>query len=234
MKKMFSRQLYFVILSALFLACEEDNALHTCPPFDESLLNQEQQAFMDIAFNQEYGDSAEGLRKWAEDIFIFIQGKPSPLAVSELKKATEEINQLSESINLHFVSQRDSANMVIFFGEKADYITLLEPEAAGFAEESRGFVSIAWNDRLEIVNASVCVDVVNHPDAEAQNHIIREEVAQALGLINDTKLIENSIFYQGSPGLQTYSTLDKKMIRTILNPKVTAGMCRSEVLPFLN
>ena len=48
-----------------------------------------------------------------------------------------------------------------------------------------------------------------------QKHIIREELVQSLGFINDTYDFKESIFYQGYSEKSTFSSLDESIIKLL-------------------
>ena len=48
-----------------------------------------------------------------------------------------------------------------------------------------------------------------------QKHIIREEIVQSLGLINDTYDFKESIFYQGYSEVSAFSRLDEAVIKLL-------------------
>ncbi|MEM6377782.1 MAG: DUF2927 domain-containing protein [Bacteroidota bacterium] len=228
--------LFFIGLLLLTSTCQK--APPSIPECDEDIIPTnlafDQELFLEIAFDQEFGQSASGLRKWEKEILIFAEGKLDNFAVTELNTVLAELNGLNESgTSLTLTQNKSDANLNVFFGTKADYVEELAPEAAGFAEGNSGFVTIAWNQQLEITRAIVCVDNINNTDQALLRHIIREEMAQALGLINDTFLEENTIFYEGFSNLEAYSAFDKKVIGLMLGNELRAGMCVSEVLLFL-
>ncbi|NRB50719.1 MAG: DUF2927 domain-containing protein [Saprospiraceae bacterium] len=101
------------------------------------------------------------------------------------------------------------------------------------AEGNSGFATIAWNDQNEIIRASACLDVINYADEQLYRHILREELAQILGLINDTETDDNSIFYQFNSNRTTYSAIDQQLIAYMLGNELKPGMCKSEIMEII-
>ncbi len=211
--------------------CRQEALNPACPPLPESWSpSREEALFLNLAFEQEFGASSEGLRKWNTPIRIFIEGEAPPESLSEIQKVIDELNSISKFISISEVSNLSQANFRVFLGTKEDYVASIEPAASGFAQGNSGFATIAWGNSFEIIRASVCLDVVNFPDLNTQKHIFREEMAQALGLINDTELEPNSIFHQFIESSIAYDELDSLMIHYILGNELRAGMCPSEVI----
>lgn len=153
--------------------------------------------------------------------------------MQEIDTVLQELSSLSTSIPLEKVANQEQANLRLFLGEKEAYVALVEPRAAGIAEGNSGFATIAWNDEFEIIRASACIDVVNFTDRNFLRHVIREELAQTLGLINDTELDDESIFYQFVNNSIAYSPRDEALIAYMLGNELAPGMCESEVMEVL-
>jgi hypothetical protein len=234
MKHISSRLLTYalcLLAMSLLMACEEDTELPACPPLDESSLSREQQVFLDIVFGNEFGSDVERLRKWRRDISIYVPEPPEPFLQNELESVITEINRLSETVMLQQVSREADANMIVFFGDGATYVSEYEDQAAGLTGSNLGLFSIDWNRQTyEISRATVWVDVVNESDPDCLRHILREELTQALGLTNDTDAYPESIFYSEFTCLPAYTELDEQYIRDFLSADLRVGMCRGEVV----
>ncbi|MEO0338017.1 MAG: DUF2927 domain-containing protein [Bacteroidota bacterium] len=197
---------------------------------DSFIPTASQELFLDLAFDQEFGQSTDRLRKWEDDIYIYIEGQTEPEVLLAIDQVIQELNDLSTTIRLTTVAVQEEANLRLFLGEKEDYVALVEPAASGFAEGNSGFATIAWDQDNAIIRASACIDNVNFSDPSLLQHVIREELAQVLGLINDTTLDDKSIFYQLGSTQTTYSLIDQLMISYMLGDELSPGMCKEEVL----
>ena len=144
-----------------------------------------------------------------------------------------ELSSLSTFIEIRQVASQEDSNCRLFLGSKEDYVESVEPKAAGIAEGNSGFATIAWNDQNEIIRASACLDVKNYADEQLYRHILREELAQILGLINDTETDDNSIFYQFNSNRTTYSAIDQQLIAYMLGNELKPGMCKSEIMEII-
>ncbi|WP_299368499.1 DUF2927 domain-containing protein [Winogradskyella sp.] len=200
-----------------------------CATVDISNLSETQLLFYDVAFNEEFGDGSERLRKWVGDVNFFIEGNVDSILLEELNSIISELNSTGNSQQLIEVNSQNEADLIVFFGTKEEYVAEIEPQAEGFAEGSRGFTSIFWDNNFRIVAASVCIDNVNFTQFEDLQHVLREELAQSLGLINDTVLDDSSIFNQFIQN-QNYSPTDLEFIGQMLSSNLLPGMCPDEAL----
>ncbi|WP_142784931.1 DUF2927 domain-containing protein [Changchengzhania lutea] len=205
----------------------------SCENIDTSTLNFKETLFLDLAFNQEFGGGSEELRKWNNDISIYIVGNAPTETMNEINVIISEISDLNTDLKVRLVQDMDNANLILFLGLKPDYIVDIEPSALGLAEDARGFANILWNTSFEIVKASICIDVINNPDLSTQKHIIREELGQAFGLINDTVLDDTSMFHETIEN-SNYSETDLEFMTLMLSNSLEPGMCQSEALKFIN
>jgi len=228
-------KIVFLILVVLLTSC--DNRFDLKPsciePPNSFEPSQSQSLFLELAFDQEFGQSTDRLRKWNNPINIFIDGNPSEEILNEIALVISELEALSTLIPISTVSTRAESNLILFLGDKEDYIALVEPNAAGIANGNSGFATIAWNTNNEIIRASACVDIVNFSGTQFIKHVVREELAQTLGLINDTENDPNSIFYQFTNSVTAYSNTDKEMIAFMLGDDLKPGMCKTEALEVL-
>lgn len=80
----------------------------------------------------------------------------------------------------------------------------------------------------ELTEATILISTVGVTQAE-RSHLIREELTQSFGLINDSTLYAESIFQQSWTTTQTYSPTDERLIQMLYCPAIKAGMGASEV-----
>lgn len=67
-----------------------------------------------------------------------------------------------------------------------------------------------------------------------RNHLIREELTQALGMGNDSYLYDDSVFYQRRNFPDKYTKLDEKVIEILYREDIKLGMNKKEVLEVLD
>jgi hypothetical protein len=220
--------LFFI--SLFMLSCQKDDpGLGICDDLTTAL-TKEQQVFLDISFGSEFGKPSERIRKWTNDIRIFVP-EPIPELEAELNNIISEINQLSETIQLSIVQTPDSSNLLVFFGRAIVYALQYEPSAIDLIDSNNGLFSVNWNPKtFEIFKGSVCVDIQKEQNLDCQKHLLREELTQALGMMNDSGVYEESIFYSAYTCSPSYSELDRQFIQNFLSGRIEKGMCPKEVV----
>ncbi len=60
-------------------------------------------------------------------------------------------------------------------------------------------------------------------------HVLREELTQSLGLMNDSFKYKNSIFYQGNSEVTSYSDIDKQIIKILYSNRISPSMSKGAV-----
>ncbi|MHA7128574.1 DUF2927 domain-containing protein [Algoriphagus namhaensis] len=227
---------------ALFLAfvafsCmeKEEPVLEPCLNFDESVLDTDQSDFFQIVFGSEFGSGVKRVRKWEGEILIFVPQVPRPELKSELLGVMQEINLLSESIKLREVNSEAQANYIFFFGSGDDYVRLYESSAADLIDSNRGLFSVEFsNQSFEILRGTAWVDTESSLNADCLRHLIREELTQSLGMVNDIASTDQSIFERIFTCTQGYSERDEDFIRFFLSEKIKPGLCQDQVFDLWN
>ena len=157
-------------------------------------------------------------RRWKKDIKIFVKGTPDSIICSELYKVVSELNDIIESVEIKITDNESEANLIAFFGWFLDY-DKLEPFAEPFTGANHGLACIYPSLNNELINGSFYVDVVRcnwFPIEQAtvlKKHLVREELTQSLGLMNDSMKYPDSIFYQGFSYPTEFSQLDIAIIK---------------------
>ena len=213
-----------VTLSIALLACTDVNQNKTTPDLTEG-----QSYFLEIALGSEYGNSAPVIKKWTSNIRIALNTSISPELQKELTKIITELNQLSRSISIAQVAEPQEANVLVFISDAQTYGNY-EPNARPYFSENLGFFWVYWKENYAIYKASLYVE--ESLDTTCQKHVLREELTQLLGLMNDSYKYPNSIFYQGWSCTPFYTELDKEVIGYILNPNIKPGMTRAQLENF--
>ena len=172
--------------------------------------------FTEIAFGSEFGDGAREIHKWAFNPKISVHGDPNPADLATLNKVVTELNEIIGSINIEIVEA--GGNVDLHFAPERQFAAI-EPS---FVPGSTGFCWMWWEGGGTITNGRVLVSTDVHQPL--RNHIIREEVTQMLGLMNDSFSYPDSIFYQLPSMAQSYSVLDEHLIEMLYRPQITIGM----------
>ena len=134
--------------------------------------------------------------------------------MSELEDIVSELNGLISTIEINIVSNESDANFIVLFGSAQDFNNYDE-ESIGYTDHNQGLF-IAYGG-TNLTRATMYVDIKRTKRDDAQKHLLREELTQALGLSNDSYDYPESIFYQGWTETTEYTELDKDVIRMMYN-----------------
>ncbi|MGF1535753.1 MAG: DUF2927 domain-containing protein [Elainellaceae cyanobacterium] len=183
--------------------------------------------FLEIATRSEFTRGNLPIRKWEEDIKIQIHGTPTPEDRQTLNAVIEELRNLVGDINIQVVQGATDGNVDLYFVDPADFSRYIPQRDVG-----RGGVAWVKTSRNSIYEATVLV-ASSGLTQQQRNHIIREEITQSLGLLNDSFTYRDSIFFQLWNAVTQYSERDERVIRMLYLPEVRPGMSRDQVLTVL-
>ena len=232
----FARWAVWLVLLVLLEGCQTDlltdlSVLRKAGEASDTTetLNLAEEYFLEVGLGSEFGAGEPTTRKWLTDLKIFVPDREHPHLNEELDRIIGELNDLSESIALYEVSRVEEANFIVYFGDKDTYVQKYEPNAKNFVDGNLGLFWVYWTRAGQIVKGSLYVDVRRVSDHTCQKHLLREELTQALGLMNDSFTYENSIFYQKWSCVTDYAPIDGAIIQYLLNPEITPGMTKDAV-----
>lgn len=143
-----------------------------------------------------------------------------------LNHVIEEINAIIGRPKLKIDDQ--NPNIEIYFVPESDF-SKYEPN---YAPGNLGFFWVWWNDSFEITRARIMIST--DPNLKERPHLIREELTQILGLMNDSWTYEESIFYQGWSGTTEYAEIDKVIVDMLYRPEISPGMTGRQVEEILS
>lgn len=216
----------FSVVSMLFLS-------GLCTSQENTYSSKTKEYFLTIALGAEYGDKTQNIKKWVEGINILIQGESPKYLIYELNEIIKELNELNNNIKIKTTVYKKKANFILFFGSGIDYVREIEKSALSYIDDNWGLFWCYWNENFELYRASVCIDITKITGKDIGRHLLREELTQALGLMNDSPLYEDSIFYEGQTATTEYSQIDRDIIKILYNEKIKPGMMRDEVIKVL-
>jgi hypothetical protein len=180
--------------------------------------------FHQVACGSEY-DSSNIYFKYFNDIKIYVPDSNDTVMFNELKLVINEINEILKNIKIYIVNDIEMSNIVIHFKSEKDIINY-DNEIKTFFENNKNAINLGIsfsyvlkdqnpNKISKIVNSKIWVS--NEVDFKMKQHVLREELVQSLGLMNDVKKYPNSIFYKGFSFPTEYSQLDKELINMLYN-----------------
>lgn len=213
---------YWALLGLLLSGCLLAN------PISNPQFTPEQNYFLQVAFGNEFSPSDQHLKKWNQPMRVFVNNPPAELS-SELNRIIAELNGLLiPHHRLERVNTATQANFVVVLGGAQDYAAL-NPLAATQATSNWGLFWVWWRE-YQIHAGDMYVDILRTRTLDEQKHLLREELTQALGLMNDSWQEPQSIFYQGWTSTTEYTALDRSVIQMLYSPRLKAGMTPQDVL----
>ena len=127
---------------------------------------------------------------------------------------------------IHAIADEQPDFEVRFVPEKdfAKYI----PE---YVDGNIGFFCLRWNGDGACTRSTALI--ASDVSQAERIHAIREEITQALGLMEDSWTHPDSIYYQGwTPGVH-YAEIDKTLIRMLYRPDILPNMSRQQARAIL-
>lgn len=184
--------------------------------------DQELEYFFETTFGAEYGASLPMLHKWTDNIRIKINGIPTSEDLDALNQIIAELNSLINSISLDIVTQ--NSNIDIYF-TSVDQFLLIEPN---YISGNMGFFWVWWNNTGASYEGKILIASEGISQRE-RSHLIREELTQILGVMNDSNRYKDSIFYQGWTDTIEYTPIDRTVISLLYDSRLKPGMTQNQV-----
>lgn len=195
---------------------------------DKQYTQEEIDYFVEIALSAEFGDIVPVIKKWEDDVHIKINGVPTRDDLLSVNSVIDDLNQLIESVNIKIVDKNE--NMTISFSPESQFSEIDK----NYVPTNYGFFWALWHDdNYVIYNASILIASAAITQAE-RSHLIRKELTQSLGLMNDSEKYDDSIFYQKWTNINGFSDLDKTVTSLLYKKNIKAGMSSNQILDILN
>ena len=192
----------------------EDNSAGSGGGQTKEFSPEAKEYFNKVAYGSEFDGGNTSLKKWNQDINIYVVGDKRDYLMSELNDIVSELNGLISTININIVDNEPDANFFILFGSQQDYNNYDE-QSIGYTENNQGLFIAYGSENL--TKATMYVDVNRTSTNDGQKHLLREELTQSLGLCNDSYDYPESIFYQGWTETTEYTEIDKELIQMLYN-----------------
>ncbi len=178
--------------------------------------------FMEIAIGSEFGNRTAVIKKWQQPIRFKVEGAPTPEDRKNLAQVTAELKTLSKNIDIAPAGPTDAHNMTIHFIPKKQF-----GQKLNIAEKNiNGYVTFWWHPGYAIRKSVVLI--ASDIRQSVRSCVLREEVAQALGLANETNRYPDSVFHARTD-VSAFSNLDKHVIATLYRDQIKPGMTKEEV-----
>ena len=191
-----------------------------------SYTQEEIDYFLEVALGTEYGDSDQTIKKWVEDIRIERLGTPTDEDLRTLETVIEEINSLIDGVKVVIVEQ--NPNVQLYYVPEDEFRSI-EPN---YPPVNYGFFWSYWNGNDELYKSKILISTDEITQSE-RSHLIREEVTQVLGLMNDSSRYKDSIFFEEWTETNSYTEIDKSVIAMLYRQDIEPGMTANEVIKIL-
>lgn len=183
------------------------------------------QYFKEVAFGNEYGTAQSVIRKWIDNSAnIYYSGNFKNNDLRCLENVVNDFNTES-SETLMNITSNDNADIMIHFAPESTFESIL-PE---YEPVNMGYFWLNFDSGFNITSSQILIDSLTVNDAE-RCHLIREELTQSMGLMNDSPNYPDSIFYTEWTSTQEYSAYDKKLIKLLYgNTGVKSGQSITDI-----
>lgn len=200
-----------------------------------------------IAFGNEYtGEQFTHVRKWKEPVRLGIQGKYPPHFEKQVVSFAKDLTRITgHKVELYysFAMQKEKrlpknfdpkkVNVILFYLPTADipkhlakYYQKDPPELGRMVANSTCFAKF-YRRKNEITKAIVVFP--DHHGPDIMRACVVEELAQIMGLPNDSSEVKPSIFSDTSL-YRELTEHDKLLLRILYDKKIKANMPREEAL----
>jgi hypothetical protein len=188
--------------------------------------------FGEVAFHRHFPGVLMPLRRWDAEAppVVMMRGEPTPRDVRTLRQVIAELRELT-GLDIRFTTDPRESTLDVYLSVTHAGLHRAFPNTQNrIVNGAVGlFVVDASKDGI-IVRATAGVagsrpDGTPYGDRTLLDHVIREEVTQAIGLLNDSPRYRGSIFQQDPYDRPTeYLEIDREIIRLLYDPNVKAGM----------
>lgn len=184
---------------------------------------------IEVALGAEYGSDLKLLKKWTQPMRLYVGSDLSPELQATLFDVIHEINVLCiDGFNIEQTEDSLTSNAFLYTGSALDFAKRFAT-LSSMAEHHNGLVHVAFDDSYAITKAVIYVETQQTIRTE-QKHVLREELTQGLGLLNDLKYYPESIFFQAQSIGDSFSNFDRELIRLLYHPDFYPGMDAVQML----
>ncbi len=214
-------KIILILISVLLISCSLQS--------DTSNYSQKEiEYFTEIALGAEFGDEVPVIKKWTDNIRIKIDGEPTEADLNTLNNIVNDLNELISGIKIKIVDKNE--NLTITFSPESGF-SEVDPN---YVPINYGFFWALWHDDDYVIYEARILISTTELTQKERSHLIREELTQSLGLMNDSKKYNDSIFYQDWTTVTEFSEMDRAVIKLLYLKKTTPGMSKEQVLNILN
>ena len=188
--------------------------------------------FMDLTFAMENGRGLETFSRFEGPVTVAIKGKTPAYAARDLG---DLISRLRNEAGIDIAPTTGPATITIEFATRAD-LHRLAPTAACFVvpnvssladyRRQRGSDAVDWANVTRRTKAAIFIPADTSP--QEVRDCLHEELAQALGPLNDLYRLSDSVFNDDNFH-SVLTGFDMDILRMTYSPALASGMSRAEV-----
>jgi hypothetical protein len=190
--------------------------------------------FMDFMFRNELGDETAAFSRFDGPIAVRFAAPAPPLAVRDLKRLVARF-RTEAGINIFLVAPDQPANIYIHRVPLAklqniarNAACLVVPNARDAKEFRAGWRSGETQWKNVTVRKTVSVFLPSDQSPQSERDCMHEEIAQALGPLNDLFRVSNTVFNDDDMhGVLT--PYDMLILRMVYSPELRIGMSARQV-----
>lgn len=214
------RLLFASLLGALcvLMGCEAD------PDTMGTYTLEELEYFAEIAFGGEFSGTPF-IHKWVGDVDVRLEGAYTEEDAAELQRVLAELGDLT-GLRVRLTTST-TAQMAVYYVSR-DSMQVVLPQ---YTPGNDGYVYVTWNAGGALQRATVTIDRAVAP--RFRRHLVREEVTQGFGLLQDSYRYPESIFQQDYTDVTKYAPIDRTVIRMLYEPEVRPGMDEAQAMAVL-
>ncbi|PYG34662.1 Protein of unknown function (DUF2927) [Pelagimonas varians] len=189
--------------------------------------------FLDLSFTLESGRSLSTLTRFEGPITVTVSGSPPPSLAPDLTRLLYRLRK-EAGINISLTNSID-ANITVQAVSRADIRKHLPSAACFVVPNVRTLAEYKTNRRTRKVSWSqltkretLAIFIPNDTSAQEVRDCLHEELAQALGPLNDLYRLPDSVF--NDDNVHTVLTgYDMTILRAYYDPALRNGMSRTQV-----
>lgn len=189
--------------------------------------------FMDLTFQLESGRRLERFSRFEDPISIQVAGSPPPTLMPDLGRL---VRRLRAEAGIDVARTRSSRASITIEAVSREDISRFLPRAACFVvpnvsslqeyRSARYYQRTDWNTLTRRTRIAIFVPSDSSP--QEVRDCLHEELAQAIGPLNDLYRLPDSVF--NDDNVHTVLTgLDMLILRAYYAPELRSGMTRAEV-----
>ena len=180
--------------------------------------------YYEIGLGSEFGGGSAAAKKWMKpSISVSVDGTYNQNGVTCVDQTIADFNDISKETKLQ--RAESSSDITIQFAPEPTFSSLLKE----YVPRNMGYFWTRADASGALNNATILIDTASINDTE-RCHLIREELTQSLGLMNDSDKHADSMFYIDWTYTTQYSELDKQIISILYGGNgIEPGMGRAEI-----